>query len=44
MCRAVKTITDLIILDASYDVRHLCLAVMLAFMQGYPTLALKILG
>lgn len=44
MCRAVKSVTDLITHDISYDIRHLCLAVMLAFMQGYPVLALKILG
>lgn len=44
MCRAVKSITDLIKLDISYDIRHLCLAVMLAFMHAYPVLSLKILG
>ena len=44
MCRSVKTVTDLITIDTIYDIRHLCLGVMLAFMQSYPTLALKILG
>jgi len=44
ICKSVKAVTDLVALDSSYDIRHLCLAVMHAFMQGYPILALRILG
>ncbi|KAF8590616.1 hypothetical protein K439DRAFT_1382139 [Ramaria rubella] len=44
MCKAIKTVSELVTWECSYDIRHLCLAVMLAFLQGYPVLALKILG
>ncbi|KAF8522278.1 hypothetical protein BU17DRAFT_44873 [Hysterangium stoloniferum] len=42
--KAIKNITDLLDATSSYDIRHLSLTVMFAYLQGYPAFALKILG
>jgi hypothetical protein len=44
MSKAIKSITDLLDVTSSYDIRHIALTVMFAYLQGYPIFALKILG